>query len=678
MLSSKDVTTPRPKAPRHSHTHVRVTGDCLDPYAWLRDIEHPDTMPYLNAENEYSQDWFSKKAETVSVVFDEIKSRIVQDDLSAPMRHGPWWYTSQTLSGSGYSVLRRGESFESAADIVVFDENKEASLREFFSVGDLVLSPDHNLLAYSCDTNGGESFVAKVRDLRTNKDLADTLVNVSDVNMVWSLDARYLFYVTHNEVMRPDKVWRHEVGTPSTQDVLVVSEHDDRFYVSLSDTRSGNYICVESNSHSTSECSLISTRNPTSAPVLVRARETGVEYCVHDWGDCLLILTNLHAPDFRVMSASVNAPSAWSELLGATSGRFITALDVFKDFLIVHLMEHAQQSLIVLHRDGTHTPLSTGSLPSSLCMHDCPDWETTVIRYECESLVSPVIVYDHNVVSDERVVIKSQDAPNVDVTNYVSTREWVDSADGVKIPVDIVYHKDTLLDGSAPGLIYGYGAYGESVTPWFSVSRLSLLDRGWVWALAHPRGGGECASDWHAGGKLLNKKNTFTDMHTLARYLQVKHVGKLAIRGGSAGGLMVAACVVSEPTLYGAAIAEVPFVDVVTSMSDPSIPLTALEWDEWGDPRSEPYASYMLSYSPYDHTTSVNYPSILVTTGIADPRVGYHESAKWVAKMRHMAIDDALLLFRCDMESGHQGKSDRYDQWLEESEVITFLLSTLG
>ena len=635
-------------------------------------------MPYLNAENEYAQNWFSKKSETVSVIFDEIKSRIIQDDLSAPMQYGPWWYTSQTSTGSGYSVLRRGKSLESTADIVVFDENEEAGLQAFFGLGDLVLSPDHNLLAYSCDTNGGESFVAKVRDLRTNKDLADTLINVSDVNMAWSLDAKYLFYVTHNELMRADKVWRHEVGMPSTQDVLVISEHDARFYVSLLSTRSGNYICVESNSHSTSECYLISTRNPTRAPVLVRARETGVEYGVHDWGDCLLILTNLNAPDFRVMSAPVSSPGVWSELLGSTSGRFISALDAFKDFLILHLLSHAQQSLIALYRDGTHVPLSTGVLPSSLRMHDCPNWETTVIRYECESLVSPTIVYDHNVVSDERVVIKSQVVPNVDVSNYVSTREWVDSADGVQIPVDIVYHKDTLLDGSAPGLIYGYGAYGESVAPWFSVSRLSLLDRGWVWALAHPRGGGECASAWHSGGNLLNKKNTFNDMHTLARHLQVKHVGKLAIRGGSAGGLMVAACVVSEPLLYGAAVAEVPFVDVVTSMSDPSIPLTALEWDEWGDPRFEPYASYMLSYSPYDNTTSVNYPPMLVLTGLADTRVGYHESAKWVAKMRHMHANGATLLFKCVMDSGHQGKSNRYDQWLEESEVITFLLSTIA
>ena len=625
-----------PTAPRIQFVHDRVTGPAEDPWAWLNDRDHPETIPYLNAENEYADAWFAAHAPLIEQVFQEIRSRIVEDDTSVPTQHGPWWYVRQTLAGSGYTVHRRGATRETAGSTVILDENIESQPFESFRLGSLELSHDHNFLAWSHETDGSERFTIKVRDLRTNSDLGDTLVDTSNANLAWSSDAKYLFYVTHDDAMRPDKVWRHTIGDVQNNDALIFAEPDERFNVNVSSTRSGQWIIIESQSRITSECFLLSANDPLNQLIAVRGREQGIEYRIDHWGDRFVVLTNLDAVDFRVMSAPLDNPGNWTEIVGHVVGQRINIIEPFCDHLVIQDWRDAQQRLRVLNRDGKMTSLRTGVDPHQITINECPEWTANILRYSHESLVSSTTVFDHNVLTNQRVALKTQAVPNATLTDYITTREWAIAQDGTRVPLDIVRHKDTPVDGTAPGLLYGYGSYEYAIAPWFSVARLSLLDRGWIWALAHPRGGGEYGRNWYLTGKLLNKKHTFSDINDCARHLYQQHVapGRLAVRGRSAGGLMVGACITSEPSLYGAAIAEVPFVDVVTSMSDPSLPLTINEWEEWGDPRSEPAASYMLSYSPYDNTHAVAYPPMLVTAGLNDPRVCYHEPAKWVAKLR--------------------------------------------
>jgi oligopeptidase B len=666
-----------PTAPRIQFVHDRVTGPAEDPWAWLNDRDHPETIPYLNAENDYADAWFAAHAPLIEQVFQEIRSRIVEDDTSVPTQHGPWWYVRQTLAGSGYTVHRRGATRETAGSTVILDENIESQPFESFRLGSLELSHDHNFLAWSHETDGSERFTIKVRDLRTNSDLADTLVDTSNANLAWSSDAKYLFYVTHDDAMRPDKVWRHTIGDVQNNDALIFAEPDERFNVNVSSTRSGQWIIIESQSRITSECFLLSANDPLNQLIAVRGREQGIEYRIDHWGDRFVVLTNLDAVDFRVMSAPLDNPGDWTEIVGHVVGQRINIIEPFCDHLVIQDWRDAQQRLRVLNRDGKMTSLRTGVDPHQIAINECPEWTANILRYSHESLVSSTTVFDHNVLTNQRVALKTQAVPNATLTDYITTREWAIAQDGTRVPLDIVRHKDTPVDGTAPGLLYGYGSYEYAIAPWFSVARLSLLDRGWIWALAHPRGGGEYGRNWYLNGKLLNKKHTFSDINDCARHLYQQHVapGRLAVRGRSAGGLMVGACITSEPSLYGAAIAEVPFVDVVTSMSDPSLPLTINEWEEWGDPRSEPAASYMLSYSPYDNTHAVAYPPMLVTAGLNDPRVCYHEPAKWVAKLRSLKSSRQPLIFRCEMDAGHAGKSDRYDQWRDEAKVMAFLFS---
>ena len=680
MTSSAFDQLPAPLAPQFPFIHDRVTGPAQDPWSWLSNRDHPDTIPYLNSENAYADAWFAPHAPLIDQIFHEIKSRIVEDDTSVPMQHGSWWYLRQTLAGSGYSIHLRGATRETAGSTVILDENIEAKPYEFFGLGAFELSHDHNLLAWSHETDGSERFTIRVRDLRTNIDLADTLVDTSNANLAWSSDAKYLFYITHDDAMRPDKVWRHTIGDAQQNDVMIFEESDERFNVNVSSTRSGEWIIIDSQSRITSECFLLSADDPLHSLIPVRAREQAIEYRIDHWGDRFVVLTNLNAVDFRVMSAPLDSPGTWTEIIPHVVGQRINNIEPFRDHLVVQDWQDAQQRLRVLHQDGRIKTLNTGVDPHEISIDECPEWETNTVRYAHESLVSPNTVFDHNVLTNERVPVKTQVVPNTTLADYITTREWAIAQDGTRVPLDIVRHKDTPVDGTAPGLLYGYGSYEYAIAPWFSVARLSLLDRGWVWALAHPRGGGECGRNWYLDGKLLNKKNTFSDMNDCARHLYKNHVapGRLAVRGGSAGGLMVGACITSEPSLYGAAIAEVPFVDVISSMSDPSLPLTINEWEEWGDPRSEPSASYMLSYSPYDNTKADAYPPMLVTAGLNDPRVCYHEPAKWVAKLRSLGTSRQPLIFKCEMDAGHAGKSDRYDQWRDEAKVMAFMLSLIN
>jgi len=668
-----------PIAKRVDHYWERPTGRAHDPWAWLRDRDDADTIAYLQAENTFADAWFAEHGSLVDTVFDEIRSRVQETDLGAPVRKGPWWYVTRTEEGQSYPIHCRGTARERAAEVVLLDENTEAAGHEYFSLNAFDISPDHRLLAWSSDVDGSEMYTLRIRDLGTGTDLPDTLEDTTWGGTAWSADSSVVFYVTADEQMRPCTVWRHRLGTAQSDDVVVFDEPDERFYVGIDLTRSGEWIVIESASKTSSEVWLIPADEPQQPARVVVPRRPDVEYSVDHWGDSWVVLTNLEATDFRVMSAPAADPAAWTELIAHRAGRRITSVEAFAEHLVIHEWADAQPRLRIVFRDGTERFIDGAQEPHDLELDANPEWDTSSVRFTMQSLTRPLTVYSADVHTGERTELKRTPVPGVDLSAYTSTRHWATAADGAKVPVDIVHRAD-LAAGGAPLVVYAYGSYEASTPPWFSVARLSLLDRGVVWALAHPRGGGELGREWYLQGRLLHKRNTFDD--TIACVQHLTHHGiaaadRVAIRGASAGGLLVGACVTRHPAMFRAAVAEVPFVDVVTTMSDPSLPLTVTEWEEWGDPRSEEFAEYILSYSPYDNTGPGEYPALLVTAGLNDPRVGFHEPAKWVAKLRTVNAGSGPLLLRCEMGAGHGGPSGRYDAWRDEARILSFLLVTL-
>ena len=670
-----------PIAPRRPFVHDRPTGPVDDPYHWLRDKDDPDTIAYLTAENTYADAWFAPHGDLVETIFGEIKSRIQETDQSVPTFKDGWWYATRTEEGAQYAIHCRGSSRDTATADVLLDENVEAEGHEYFSVGAFDVSPSSQLLAWSLDIDGSEHFTMHVRDLSTGSDLTDEIHDTSWAGTAWSADSRFLFYVTYDEQERPSTVWRHEIGTVQSADVQVFHEPDERFYVGIDLTRSGEWIVIDSDSKTSSETWLIPASSPLDSPSLVRPREADLEYHLDHWGDRFVILTNLDAIDFRVMTAPVATPAEWTEFLPHVAGNRIMRVDPFADHLVVHEWVEAQPRLRIVHRAGRIDVLDLGDAPHDVDLAANPEWTTEWLRFVTESMVSPATVWEHNVRTGERNLLKRAPTPNVDLDRYASERYWATSADGTKVPYDVVRLATSPSKTAGPAVVYAYGSYEASMPPWFSVARLSLVDRGWTWVLAHPRGGGEMGRRWYLEGKLLNKRNTFDDTNAVADDLVARGLAdssRLAVRGGSAGGLLVGACISLRPDRWASAVAEVPFVDVVSTMSDPSLPLTVTEWEEWGDPRSEPFASYIASYSPYDITSERAYPALFVTAGLNDPRVSYHEPAKWVALIRAIRTNEAPLVLRTEMGAGHGGQSGRYEQWRDEARVCAFLQATIG
>lgn len=670
-----------PAAPQIPHVWHRPFGDEQDPWAWLRNRDDPATIAYLEDENAHYDAWVAQQQPVIDELYDEIRSRVQETDESAPVRDNGWWYLRRTVAGSDYAIHCRGRSAESAGDVVVLDENVEAADHDFFALGALEISPDGELVAWSCDLDGSERYTLRIRELATGRELDDVLVDTSWAGVAWSADNAYLFYVTPDEQMRPYRVWRHRLGAPQSDDELVYEDLDERFFVGVGLTRSREWIVIECGSKTSAEARLLPADNPTAAATLVRPRTDDIEYTVDHWGDQFVVVTNLDAEDFRVMTAPLDAPGDWTELVAHESGRRITAAEPFAGHLVIHEWSDAQTRLRILFGDGAARIVDLGAEPHVVRIGANPEYDVPFVRFSYESFTVPTTVYDEDVRTGERIVRKQLPVPNADLTRYTATREWATADDGTKVPVDVVRRADLSPDGTHPCLVYGYGSYEHAIEPSFVAARLSLLDRGVVWALVHPRGGGELGRRWYLGGKLLNKRNTFTDTIACAEHLVSSGwaaADRLALRGRSAGGLLVGACVTMRPELFAAALAEVPFVDVVNTMTDTSLPLTVTEWEEWGDPRNEPWASYMRSYSPYDNTRAADYPALYVTAGLNDPRVSYHEPAKWVAKLRAMRTNKALLVFRCEMGSGHGGASGRYERWRDEARAMAFVLATIG
>jgi oligopeptidase B len=673
------VTEPatEPSAKQVAHTWERPTGPVDDPYAWLLDRDDPDTIAYLEAENAHTDAWFAARSDLVDELFGDIKRRVQETDTAAPVPYGEWFYVTSTIEGQSYPVHRRGPSAAAASAQVVLDQNAEAAGHEFFDLGCFEVSPDHRFVAWSGDVHGDEHYTLRVREIDGATDLADELHDTTWAGVAWSTDGEYLFYVVADAQERPFRVMRHRMGTPQAGDVEVFVDNDERFYVGIGTTRNQRAIVIHSGSKLSSEAWLLDPSDPTAAPVCVRPRQPDLEYQVDHWGDRLTILTNEDAEDFRVMTAALDAPGVWTELIAHSPGRRIVAVEPFAGHLALAEWDRAQPQIRIVGRDGTTHVLAIDAEPHDVGFGPNEVWDTHIVRLTHQSLTVPARVIDVDVSTGAIELVKQTPTPNTDLAAYTSERRWATAQDGTQVPVDVVRHVDTPLDGTAPIVVYAYGSYEASMPPWFSVARLALLDRGVVWALAHPRGGGELGRRWYLDGKLLAKRNTFTDTLACCEHLVATGVGardRLALRGGSAGGLLVGACVTMEPDRFAAAVAEVPFVDVVSTMSDPSLPLTVTEWEEWGDPRSEPYAGYILSYSPYDNTVPADYPALYITAGLNDPRVSYHEPAKWTAKLRAVRTNDRPLLLRTEMGAGHAGPSGRYDAWRDEARVLAFIL----
>jgi len=679
--------SPTPPVAEQRPVIHEIHGDRrLDEYAWLRDRDDAAVIAHLRAENAYCDAVSAPTTALRERIYDEIAGRVQQTDETAPVPHGPWLYLSRTVEGRQYPVLcRRPRDAAAGADVqVILDQNMLAAGHEYLRVGDAAVSPDHRRLAYTVDHDGSELYTLRIRDLDSGADLADAVERVY-YSLAWSADGSTVFYTRPDEAMRPWQVWRHRLGTPAADDTLVIQEDDERFFVEVSRTRSGALIVVEIASKLTSEVWLLDAGQPDAAPRVVAARAQGHEYSVDHHGDTLYVVSNDGAVNFRLMAAPLAAPERanWRELIPHRDDVKLDGVDLFADHLVLY--ERAGGMRRISHGSLGGGGMAVIAQPEEVYVAwpgANREWATDTLRFEYSSLVTPRSAVDYDMRSGTRTVVKEEPVlGGYDRSAYVTERRWATAADGVQVPISLVRRRDTPLDGSAPCLLYGYGSYEISTEPSFSIPRLSLLDRGLVYALAHVRGGGEMGRRWYEDGRLMRKRNTFTDFIACADHLVSSGVtghDRLAIRGGSAGGLLIGAVVNMRPDLARVALAHVPFVDVLTTMLDETLPLTVTEWEEWGNPNQPAAYAYMRTYSPYDNVEAVEHPAVLATGGLNDPRVGFWEPAKWVARLRERTRGTRPILLQMEMGAGHGGPSGRYHAWRKEAYELAFMLGELG
>ena len=684
---------PIPPQPRRIPHTLALHGDVrLDDWYWLRDRDDPAVIAHLEKENAYADAVLERVAPLRDRIFDEIRERVQETDESAPVPVGPWEYTSRTVEGLQYPIhLRRPRGDKAAEPVVLLDENGCAEGHDFFALGGFELTPDQQVLAYSVDVTGGERFTLRFRDLTTGSELPDVIDNVT-YGLAWSDDGRTCFYMRPDEAERPYEVWRHTLGTPPADDVLVYRESDERYFVEVHRTRSDRFILITCGSKMTSEVWFIPSDAPASEPRVVAPREEGHEYLVeHHWseerGDRFLIVTNQSgkARNFELVAAPCVDPERqyWTPIVPHREDVKLDAVTAFAEHLVLSERANGLDRLSVMRtEDGDIHEIAFPDPVFAAWVGPNEEYNVTTLRYGYTSLVAPTADVDYDMNSRAASVVKVQPVPGgYEPSDYESVREWAVAPDGARVPISIVYRRDTPIDGNAPALIYGYGAYEYSSDAVFRSSRLSLLDRGFVYAIAHVRGGGEMGREWYEQGKLEHKLNTFTDFIAVTEHLiaeKYTSAARCSARGGSAGGLLMGAVVNMRPELYAAMIAAVPFVDVVTTMLDASLPLTVTEWEEWGDPRDPEAYARLKSYSPYDNVRDAPYPAMLVTTGLNDPRVQYWEPVKWVAKLREHSTSGKPIILRVEMGAGHAGPSGRYDAWRDEAIHLSFLCRELG
>jgi oligopeptidase B len=701
-MSTEPLAQSVPQPPSAKQVPFERThhGDTvIDPYAWLADPEDPETIAYLEAENAYMTALTSGLEALRARIFTEIKARTQETDLSVPVRKGGWWRYARTVEGQQYAIHCRRRVLDGEVsppvpedgkpldgEEILLDGNELAAGAGFFALGALDVSPDEALLAYSTNFSGDERFTLRVKDLASGRTLPDEIPDTF-YGCAWSLDGTVLFYVTVDDAWRPYRVWRHSVGTPASSDVLVYEEADERFWVGIALSRNERWLCIHTASVLTSEWWLLDAATPSEEFTVVAPRRQGVEYDVEVAGDTLLILHNDGAENFELATAPLPGfgdSAAWTPLIPHRADTRLLGVDAFAGYTVVYFRRDGLTGLRVLDAGGSRDiafpePIYT-VLPGSN-----PEFAQTTFRLGYNSMVTPGTVYDCELATGtlnllrQQPVLPSPDGVPFASADYEQHREWAVAPDGTRVPVSLVCRAGTARDGSAPCLLYGYGSYEHSIDPRFSISGLSLLDRGFVYAIAHIRGGGEMGRSWYTHGKLLEKKNTFTDFVACAEHLVSAgwtSADRLVARGGSAGGLLMGAVANLAPSAFTGIVAEVPFVDALNTILDPSLPLTVTEWEEWGDPLHDPAVyEYIKSYAPYENVTDAAYPAIFAITSLNDTRVRYHEPAKWTARLRAAGRGGPFLL-KTEMEAGHSGRSGRYDAWREEALVLAWIIAT--
>ena len=673
-----------PIAPRRPHRITQHGETRVDDYYWLRNRDDPEVLGYLRAENAYTEQMMASTQPLQEALYAELRGRVDENDVSALSRIGGYDYYTRALPGQQYPVHCRRRASPDASEEVLLDENRLAKGEPYFRLGTFQISPDQRFLAYSTDTSGSEAHTLYVRDLATGRLLDEAIPNTS-YGVEWAADSRTLFYSVLDGARRPYKVLRHFTGTDSAQDIPVYVEQDADFSVTVGKTSSKDYLLVHVWGPDTSEVRYAPAAHPEAPFRTVEPRRREVEYTVTHHGDHFLILTNDEAPHFRLMEAPVADPARqnWCERVPNRETVTLDGIEVFRDFLVRFEREGGLRRIRISRTDGTdecdvHFPEPSYALfPASN-----PDFNARSLRFNYSSLVTPASVIDYDMARQQWQVAKQEHIPSgYDPSRYETEGLFASAPDGTRVPITLVHRKDILYDGTHPCLLTGYGAYGYGADPWFDASRLSLLERGFVYAVAHVRGGGDLGRLWYEQGKALNKRNTFTDFIACAEHLLsigITSRERLAIYGISAGGLLIGAVVNMRPDLFHVAIADVPFVDVVTTMSDPTIPLTLAERSEWGNPEDPAAYTCLKSYSPYDNVMPHSYPHILVTGGLDDARVAYWEPAKWVARLRATKTGDQMLLLRMNMAGGHGGPSGRYSRLRETAFKYAFLLASMG
>jgi oligopeptidase B len=702
----------RPPVARRVRHERTFHGDTfVDEYSWLADKDDPETIAFLEAENAYTEAMTAGQAELREAIFGEIKARTQETDLSVPTRKGGWWYYARTVEGKQYPVFcrRAVRPDDSGPPIspdgspldgeeVLLDGNELAGDSQFFALGAYAVSPDGRLLAYSTNFSGDERFTLRIKDLVTGETAADEIPNTF-YGPAWSLDGSVLFYTTVDEAWRPFRVWRHLVGTAAAEDVIVYEEADEKFRVGVGLTRSERFLCVAAASSVTGEAWLLDAARPEGEFTVVRPRRQGVEYHVDhqagaDGTDRLLILHNDHAENFELAAAPLADPANWTPIIAHREDTRLLHVDAFAGYLVVYLRREGLTGLRVIRQEDSgpdRIPDDAGyevRFPEpvySVAPGANPEYDSRLFRLSYASLVTPDSIYDCDMATGDLTLLKRQPVlalpggQEYRAEEYAQYREWAVAGDGTRIPISLVCRKGTPRDGSAPFLLYGYGSYEASIDPWFAISRLSLLDRGFGYAIAHIRGGGEMGRRWYEDGKLLHKTNTFTDFVACAEHLVDEGwttPSRLIARGASAGGLLVGAVANIAPQDFGGIVAQVPFVDALTTILDPSLPLTVGEWEEWGDPLHDAQVyAYMKSYSPYENVTGRTYPPILALTSLNDTRVLYREPAKWIARLQAVGKGGPFLL-KTEMVAGHGGRSGRYDKWHEEALILAWIVTT--
>ncbi|MCP3957623.1 MAG: S9 family peptidase [bacterium] len=701
-MAMAPVTTPRPAAPEpeasvrkgmpepptakiaphelEQHGHRRV-----DDYYWLKKREDPEVVSYLEAENAYFDAVMQHTEPLQETLYEEIVGRIKKDDNSVPYKRDGYYYYTRFVEGGEYPLHCRKKGTLDAEEEIMLDGNELAAGHEFFALRGLRVSSGQDILAYGVDTVGRRFYTLKLKNLTTGESLPDVIPDVTP-NSAWANDNRTLFYTRqHPDNLRWYRIYRHVLGTDPAEDELVYEEADETFTSFVYKTRSKKFVMIGSFQTLSSELRYLDADDPAGEPRILEPRQRDHEYGVDHYGDYFYIRTNHQAKNFRLMKTPITdtGMASWQEVIPHRDDVFLDDIELFRDHMVVsERREGLLRMRVVKLSSGEEHDLDFGEPAYLAFASDNYDFDTNILRYRYSSMTTPWSTFDYDLDSKERTLLKQQEVlGGFDSATYVTERLSATARDGERIPVSLVYRKGTARDGSSPLLLYAYGSYGATIDPTFNSARLSLLDRGFVFATAHIRGGQVMGRHWYEDGKLLKKKNTFRDFIDAGEYLIAEgytEKDRLFALGGSAGGLLMGAVVNMRPDLFSGVIAHVPFVDAITTMLDPDIPLTAGEWDEWGDPRKKEYYDYILSYSPYDNVEAKAYPHLMVTTGLHDSQVQYWEPAKWVAKLRAMKTDDNRLLLHTNMEAGHGGATGRFKRHRETARDYAFLLDLAG